>query len=69
MLLATELLLNVARDDKEWISAHAFKRWASSMGSLRPSGGFLSQREGFSLVEMLEADANETTMSYLTFMT
>jgi hypothetical protein len=39
------------------------------MGSLRPSGGFRSQREGFSLVEMLEADANETKMSYLTFMT
>jgi hypothetical protein len=42
MLLATELLLNLARDDKEWISAHALKRYAASMGSLRPSGGFLS---------------------------
>jgi len=39
------------------------------MGSLWPSGGFRSQREGFSLVEMLEAGANKTKMSYLTFMT
>ena len=31
-----EALVTVARDVKEWMSAHALKRCATSMGSLRP---------------------------------
>jgi hypothetical protein len=39
-----EALITVARDAKKWIAAHVLKRCASPLGSLRPSGGFLSTR-------------------------
>ena len=37
-----ETPVTVARQANEWISAHALKRCAASLGSLRPSGGFPS---------------------------
>ncbi|BFU94372.1 MAG: conserved protein of unknown function [Nitrospira sp.] len=36
-----EALLTVAHEAKEWMAAHALKRRAASLGSLRPSEGFL----------------------------
>jgi hypothetical protein len=37
-----EALVTLACDAKDWIAAHALKRCAPSMGSLRPSGASLT---------------------------
>jgi len=42
-----EALVTVAHDAKEGISAHTLKHYAASLGSLRPSGGFLLFQKSF----------------------